>query len=66
MGTASTKESRFLTIAETAELLRISLRTAYSLADRGEIPSVRVGGQYRVPRIELEEQLVASTRGAAP
>ncbi len=60
-----TTESPYLTIAEAASYLRVSLRTAYGLAERGELPTVRVGGQYRILRDELAEWLDASRRDKA-
>jgi excisionase family DNA binding protein len=50
----------FLTVRELAALLRISRKTAYLLVKTGEIPSVKVGGSYRIPRAELERQLAES------
>jgi excisionase family DNA binding protein len=64
MSTRGTTPSPFLTVAETAQILRVSLRTAYTLAERGDIPSVRVGGQWRIPRVELEQRL-STTQGAS-
>jgi len=42
-----------LTVKETAELLRVSLPTVYSQLRSGELPSVRIGVQLRVPRAAL-------------
>lgn len=42
-----------LTIDETARLLRISRGLAFAGAQRGEIPSVRVGRRVLVPRAQL-------------
>jgi excisionase family DNA binding protein len=39
-----------LTIPEVAELLRIAEKTVYALAQRGEIPAFKVGGQWRFSR----------------
>ncbi|HWI07312.1 MAG TPA: helix-turn-helix domain-containing protein [Solirubrobacteraceae bacterium] len=52
-------EAEFLTVSEAAALLRISRATAYRLVDAGELPAVRVGGQLRVDRVALLEQLQA-------
>lgn len=61
----STTEQRpeLLTLREVAEYLRVSTRTAYQLARDGAIPAVRVGGQWRVPRAELERQLAQRVEG---
>lgn len=53
----STDERRFLTVRELADFYRVSLKTAYQLVSSGEVPSVRVGGQLRIPRAELDQQL---------
>jgi excisionase family DNA binding protein len=50
-------KSAFLTVTELAELLRVGRTTAYALVKTGEIPSVRVGGQLRIPRRTLARQL---------
>jgi putative molybdopterin biosynthesis protein len=44
----------FLTVNELADYLRVSIRTAYQLVTDGEVPSVRVKGQWRIPVDELE------------
>jgi excisionase family DNA binding protein len=41
----------------------VSLRTAYQLVRDGKVPSVRVGGQIRIPRAALVEWLEVNTRG---
>ena len=47
---------RFLTLADAAEVLNISLRQAYSLVRSGELPAIKVGGhgQWRVESAVLE------------
>jgi excisionase family DNA binding protein len=60
-----TSEQRFLTLREVAELVRISRTTAYGLARSGHLPTVRVGGQIRIPRAELERWLAESSRVAS-
>ncbi len=46
-----------LTAAEVADELRVSTMTIYRLIRRGELPAVRVGRNYRVPREQLEAYL---------
>ncbi|MBW3576840.1 MAG: helix-turn-helix domain-containing protein [Actinobacteria bacterium] len=46
-----------LTVAEVADLLRVSTMTVYRLIRSGELPAVRVGRNYRVRRDELETYL---------
>ncbi len=40
----------YLTCAEVASALRVSLRTVYRLIAEGRIPHIRVGRQVRIPR----------------
>ena len=41
---------RFLTVAEVAELMRVSKMTVYRLVHSGDLPAVRFGRSYRVPQ----------------
>jgi excisionase family DNA binding protein len=52
---------RFLTLADTAEVLNISLGQAYALVRSGELPAIKVGGngQWRVERSVLESYIEA-------
>jgi excisionase family DNA binding protein len=43
-------DMRFLTVAEVAELMRVSKMTVYRLVHAGELPAVRFGRSYRVPQ----------------
>ena len=54
----------YLTLPEAAALLRIGERTAYALARKGELPAIKVGGQWRVHRPTL--QAWSRTGGALP
>lgn len=46
-----------LTVPEAAQLLRLKRSTAYELVRTGQIPSVRLGRQVRVPAGKLLEML---------
>jgi excisionase family DNA binding protein len=48
---------RYLTVAEVAELMRLSRMTVYRLVNRGELPAVRVGRSFRVPQDALDAYL---------
>jgi predicted site-specific integrase-resolvase len=50
---------RYLKICETAELLSINQKTAYSWAARGILPTIRIGGALRVDSKKLEEKFEA-------
>ncbi len=48
---------RFLTVAEVAELMRVSKMTVYRLVHSGELPAVRVGRSFRVPEKAVHDYL---------
>jgi excisionase family DNA binding protein len=52
---------RFLTLADTAEILNISATQAYALVRSGELPAIKIGarGQWRVERSVLESYIEA-------
>jgi len=54
----ATTEQRpeILTLRELAQYLRVSMRTAYQLAADGDVPAVKVGGQWRISRAGLEKR----------
>jgi excisionase family DNA binding protein len=47
----------FLTVAEVAEIMRVSKMTVYRLVHSGELPAVRVGRSYRVPEQAVHDYL---------
>lgn len=48
---------KFLTLVETAEILRVSKRTLLRMIKQKKIPSLKVGGQWRI----LERRLTKWT-----
>jgi excisionase family DNA binding protein len=40
---------RFLTVAEVADVMRVSNMTVYRLVHAGELPAVRFGRSFRIP-----------------
>jgi excisionase family DNA binding protein len=59
--------SRFLQLADVAEILNTSSAQVYALVRRGELPAIKIGGrgQWRVEASELEsyiERAYAQTR----
>ncbi|HIZ36939.1 MAG TPA: helix-turn-helix domain-containing protein [Candidatus Ruania gallistercoris] len=48
---------RFLTVAEVAEMARVSRMTVYRMVHSGELPAIRVGKSYRVPQAAVEKML---------
>lgn len=55
-------EPDVLTIHELAALLRVGLKTAYTLAQNGEVPGFKVGGQWRFRRRDIEAWIDDRTR----
>lgn len=53
-------EVRFLTVAEVANLMRVSKMTVYRLVHNGELPAVRVGRSFRVPEQAVHDYLRSS------
>ncbi|MHB1290156.1 helix-turn-helix domain-containing protein [Georgenia sp.] len=53
---------KFLTVAEVAELMRVSKMTVYRLVHAGEMPAVRMGRSFRVPQAAVEN-LIAEGLG---
>jgi len=47
--------AQFLTVAEVAELMRVSKMTVYRLVHSGEMPAVRFGRSFRVPESAVEQ-----------
>jgi len=46
---------RFLTVAEVAEVMRVSKMTVYRLVHAGDLPAVRFGRSYRVPESAVQQ-----------
>ena len=53
-----------LSVPEAAKLLGIGKNLAYLAVQRGEIPSIKVGGRLLIPRVALE-QMLAEANGTA-
>jgi excisionase family DNA binding protein len=45
---------RFLTVAEVAEMMRVSKMTVYRLVHAGDLPAIRFGRSFRVPESAVE------------
>ena len=50
-------DSRVMTIPEAAKELRLGVRNASLAAQRGEIPTIRIGRRLLVPRAALNRML---------
>ena len=51
------QNSEVLTVKQIREKLNIGLRQAYSLVNKSDFPSIRVGGSIRIPKKAFEEWL---------
>ncbi|MEE1622388.1 helix-turn-helix domain-containing protein [Zafaria sp. Z1313] len=57
-------DTHLMTVAEVAEVLRVSKMTVYRLVHSGELPSVHFGHTYRVPE-EAVRTFLKSSGGTA-
>jgi excisionase family DNA binding protein len=46
---------RLLTLSEAAQLLQVSTRTLHRMIRSGNLPALKVGGQWRVRETQLEQ-----------
>lgn len=53
-----------LTLPEVAQLLKVAEKTVYTMAQKGELPAFKVGGQWRFRRADLDSWIDARTRRA--
>ena len=49
--------ARFLTVAEVADLLRVSSMTVYRLIEAGALRALRVGKSFRITTEDLDQFL---------
>lgn len=61
---ANAEKASFLTVAEVAEIMRVSKMTVYRLLHSGELPAVRVGRSFRVNESAVNEYLESSVYDA--
>ena len=58
-------QDEILTLPEVAQLLKVAEKTVYSMAQKGQLPAFKVGGQWRFKRADLDqwiEQQKAASR----
>jgi excisionase family DNA binding protein len=53
-----------ITVPEAGKRLGISRPASYAAAERGEIPTIRIGRLLKVPLRAFEQMLVPSSRAA--
>ena len=56
---SSESRSRFVTVSEVANLLRVSNMTVYRLVQAGQLPAIRVGRSYRIRDDDVDKYLAA-------
>lgn len=59
---------KFLTVAEVADMMRVSKMTVYRLVHAGELPAIRFGRSFRVPESAVQAAIgthVADRHSAA-
>jgi len=61
---ANLDDIRLLTLTEAADILQVSTRTLQRMIRNGNLPALKVGGQWRV-RGELLRQWVENREGSA-
>lgn len=54
-----TPAPRFLTLADVAEVLNVTVRQVYALVRTGDLRGIQIGGrgQWRVEQVELEDYI---------
>jgi excisionase family DNA binding protein len=45
----------YLTLRDVSELLKLSDKTVYRLAQRGDIPAFKAGGSWRFRRMDIDD-----------
>lgn len=55
-----------LTLPDVARLLRVAEKTVYTLAQRGELPAFKVGGQWRFKRLDIDRWIEERKQSARP
>jgi excisionase family DNA binding protein len=51
------QRARFLTVAEVADMLRVSSMTVYRLIKAGDLRAIRIGKSYRLAEDEVDRYL---------
>lgn len=49
--------SRYVTVSEVADQLRVSNMTVYRLVQAGQLPAVRVGRSYRIREEDVDRYI---------
>jgi excisionase family DNA binding protein len=69
-GVCTISEDEILTISEVAALLKIGEKTAYTMAQEGQLPGFKVRGQWRFRRADIDQwfarRILAASEGQKP
>ena len=57
---------RWMTVAELAAYVQLSRSKIYEMAQRGEIPCVKVAGRWRFRRGQVDEWMLSPPRPPSP
>jgi len=60
---AHVTNAEVLTVKEVATILKLAEKTVYSMAQRGELPTFKVRGQWRIRRTDLDLWLEQQPKG---
>ena len=60
MSPVAQSRARYLTVAEVADILRVSTMTVYRLIKSGDLRAVRVGKSYRLSEDDVDAYLANS------
>ncbi|GAB2527723.1 helix-turn-helix domain-containing protein [Paramicrobacterium agarici] len=58
-------EVRFLTVAEVADMMRVSKMTVYRMVHAGELPAIRFGRSFRVPESAIADAITRNVADSA-
>ncbi len=56
----------YLTLKDVAELLKLSEKTLYRLANQGNIPGFKAGGSWRFRRTDIEKWVAKQIEDKKP
>ena len=51
----NSKDLKFLTLEQAAEILQVSKRTVHRLIQRKQMPGFKIGGQWRIRESEFKK-----------
>lgn len=54
------------TVPELAELFNLSINSIYSALRKKQIPSLKIGGKYVIPKAAIDNLLLSASTGTNP